>query len=68
MGNFSSSSLPLDGAGGFRGEVVEHAVDARHLVDDALGDVVEQRVGNLLDGGGHGVAGVHGTNDDGPVP
>lgn len=60
--------LPLDGTRGFRRQVVEHAVDARHLGDDALGDVMKQRVGDLLDGGGHGVAGVHGTDDDGPVP
>ena len=28
-------SLPLDGAGGFRGDVVDHPVDAFSLVDDA---------------------------------
>ena len=60
--------LPLDGAGGFRGEVVEDAVDAGDLGDDALGDVVEERVGDLLDGGSHCIAGVDGTDDDGPVP
>ena len=60
--------LPLDGAGGFRGEVVEDAVDAGDLGDDALGDVVEERVGDLLDGGSHRIAGVDGTDDDGPVP
>ena len=60
--------FPLDGAGGFRGEVVEDAVDAGDLSDDALGDVVEERVGDLLDGGSHRIAGVDGTDDDGPVP
>lgn len=30
--------------------------------------MVQHGIGNLLDGSGHGIAGVHGTNDDGPVP
>ena len=34
-------SFPLDGAGGFGGDVVDDAVDAAHLVDDAGGGAAE---------------------------
>src|SRR5262249_29012584 len=43
-----SRLLPFDCAGGFGGDVVDHAVDAAHLVDDAGGgapqDLVRERV------------------------
>ena len=60
--------FPFDGARGLRGEVVQHAVHARNLRDDALRDVMQQLVRDLLDGGGHRVAGIDGTDDDRPVP
>ena len=68
VGELLLFSLPLDGTSGFGSEVVEHAVHSWHLGDNSLGDVVEKWVGNLLDGGSHRIASVHGTNDDGPVP
>src|ERR1041384_859549 len=34
--------LPLDGAGRLAGHVVDHAVDALDLVDDAGGDVADE--------------------------
>ena len=34
--------LPLDGAGGFAGDVVADAVDTVDFVDDAAGDGLEQ--------------------------
>ena len=34
---------------------------------DAVGDLVENLVGDLLDGGGHGVGGVDGADDGGPA-
>src|SRR5690348_682946 len=37
-------SLPLDGAGGFGGHTVDHAVDAFHLVNDTGGGARQERV------------------------
>ena len=34
---------------------------------DAGGDVVEKRIGDLFDGGRHGVGGVDRTDDGGPA-
>ena len=34
---------------------------------DSIGNVVQQRVGDLLDGSGHSVLGVYGANDGGPA-
>src|SRR5437764_12352813 len=46
-------SLPLDRAGGFGGDVVDDAVDAAHLVDDAGGGAAQNlvREGEIV--GGH---------------
>ena len=60
-------SLPLDRGDGLRREIVEHAVDAGDLVRDALGDMLQQRKGHILDRGGHGVTGVDGADDDRPL-
>jgi hypothetical protein len=38
------SSLPLDRARRLGRDVVGHAVDAAHLVDDAVGDAAEEGV------------------------
>ena len=39
-----ANSLPLDRSGGLRGHVVDDAVDASDLVDDAGRDVAEEFV------------------------
>ncbi len=33
--------LPFNGARRFRGDVVDHAIDAAHVIDDARGDVAQ---------------------------
>ena len=63
-----AKSFPLNRADGLGCKVVEDAVDAFYLVGDAVGDVVQERVGDLLDGGGHGVGGVDGADDGGELP
>src|SRR4051812_8142919 len=50
--------LPLDGARRPRRDVVDDAVDARHLVDDAARQPLEQVVGQPGPVGGHGVVAV----------
>ena len=59
--------LPLDRSDGLGRQVQADTVDAFHFVGDAVGDMVEERVGNFFDGGGHGVLGVDGTDDGGPA-
>ena len=51
--------LPLDGSGGLGGQVIEDAVDAFDLGDDTLGDVVQQLIGDRLNGGGHEIGRAH---------
>src|SRR4051812_14572782 len=50
-------SLPLDRAGRLRGDVVDHAVDAFDLVDDAGGDVADEGHVERVEIGGHAVGG-----------
>src|SRR5262249_58334705 len=52
----SSPSFPLDRARWFRGDVVDDAVDAAHLVDDAGGDAAEKVVREREVVGRHAVA------------
>jgi len=59
--------LPLDCADGLRGQVKQDTVDALHLVGDAVRNVVQQGIGDLLDGGGHGIGGIDRTEDGGPA-
>src|SRR5689334_16815308 len=47
--------LPLDRAGGFGGDVVDDAVDAAHLVDDAGGGAAEDLVREWVIVRGHAV-------------
>src|SRR5207344_3596567 len=54
-------SLPLDGAGGLRGDVVDDAVDAAHLVDDAPRRRPKKIVGEVVIVGGHAVGGGDGA-------
>ena len=58
--------FPLNRSCRLRSEVVENAVDACDLGGDTGGDLVKDRVGDLLDGGGHGILGVYGADDSGP--
>lgn len=57
--------LPLDCSAGLGCEIVEHAVDAGHLRSDAGGDMLQQREGNVLNGGSHRVGGIDRAEDDG---
>src|SRR6266852_341327 len=41
--NYRTPLLPLDRTGRFRGHIIHDAVDAAHLVDDAGGDMAEER-------------------------
>src|SRR5207302_8234598 len=52
-------SLPLDRAGGFGGDVVDDAVDAAHLVDDAGRGAAEDLVRERVVVGGHAVSRGH---------
>lgn len=48
-------SFPLDRCRGLAGDVVDHAVDLLHFIDDAAADLVEDFVGDGIVFGGHGV-------------
>src|SRR2546427_10713078 len=48
--------LPLDRRRRLAGNVVDHAVDPAHFVDDAVGDFREQRVRQRRPARGHDVA------------
>ena len=50
-------SFPLDGRRGFRGNIVDNAVDMRHLIDDADGNTIQHIVGNAGPVSGHEVGG-----------
>ena len=53
-GNKMSKKLfPLDGAGGFGADIVDHAVDSVDLVDDAVGELSEQFVRQVRPVCGH---------------
>lgn len=59
-----AGSLPLNGRWWLAADVVGDAVDAAYFVDDAAGDLFQQRVGQFGPVGGHEVAGLHGTQGD----
>ena len=59
--------FPLNRSDRLGGEIHYDAVDAFDLVGDAVGDMVQEGVGDLLDGGGHGVGGVHRADDCRPA-
>src|ERR1700740_2332110 len=52
-------SLPLDRPRRFRGDVVDHAVDAAHLVDDAGRHLAQEFMGKRVVVGGHAVGRGH---------
>ena len=60
-------SLPLNSADGLGSKVIKNAVDAFYFVGDPVSDLVQDLVGDLLDGGGHGILGIHSTDDGGPA-
>ena len=51
----------------FRGQIVEHAVHALHLVHDAVHDGLEHRKRNLRALGGHEIVRLHGAERNGVV-
>ena len=59
--------LPLYGCTWLWREVVAYAVDCRHLLEDAVSNLHEDRPFYLLDGGCHGVNCIDGADDDWPV-
>ena len=64
---FLKTLFPLDGGGGFAGDVVADPVDALDLVDDAHADAVQHVVGDSRPVGGHKVAGGDGAEGQGVV-
>ncbi len=60
-------SLPFDGRGGLAGDVVDHAIDAADLVDDAARDGAENFVRQAAPVGGHEVLGFDRADGDGVV-
>ena len=59
--------FPFDGADGLGGEVQQDTVDAFYLMGDPVGDLMEDLIGDLLDGCSHCVLGVDSTDDSGPA-
>ena len=57
------SLLPLNRRGRLGRDVVAHAVGAGNLGHDAAGDAGQDVVGQLGPVGGHGIAGLDGTQD-----
>lgn len=57
-------SFPLHCSRGFRGDVVDDAVDVFHFVGDAVGNLSEQIVGNLRPVRRHKVVGGHSAQGD----
>lgn len=58
------SLLPLDGRGRLGRDVIAHAVGAGDLGNDAARNAGQHVVGQLGPVGGHGIAGLDGTQDD----
>ena len=63
----ANALFPFDSSNRLRRQIVENSVDAVDLGGDALGYLMENRVGDLLDGGAHSVLGVYGADDRGPA-
>src|SRR5215831_9984021 len=62
--NSGFTSLPLDGGGRLAGDVVDHAVDPLHLVDDPVAHAGEQVVGQARPVRGHAVERLHRAQRD----
>ena len=61
-------SFPFDCGNGLRRDVVEHAVHALDLVDDAVRDVLQKLERDILDRSGHCIGRVDGADDNRPIP
>src|SRR5574340_200241 len=59
-----AESFPLDRRRRLAADVVDDTVDAAYFVDDAVGDLAEQGVGQFGPVGGHEVLGLHGAQRD----
>ena len=59
--------FPLNRADRLGGDIHYDAVDTLDLMGDAVGDMMQEGVGYLLDGGGHGIGGVHRADDCRPA-
>src|SRR5689334_23378527 len=64
INNAAWISLPLDRRRRLAGDVVNHAVDASDLVDDAVADGRQDLVGQAGPVGGHEVLGLDGAEGD----
>lgn len=65
--NIKFVSFPLDGGWRLGGDVVAYAVDAAHVVDDQVGDLGHELVGEMGPVGGHGVGGGDGSEGYGAL-
>src|ERR1700694_5968168 len=59
------SSLPLDGSGRLRRNVIDHAVYALHFVNDAAGDRLQHVVRQRNPVSGHAILRTDGTDSTG---
>ena len=59
--------FPLDGARGFGGDVVDHAVDSLDLFDDAVHHLIQQLPGQMHHFGGDSIDAVDGADGDNVV-
>ena len=59
--------FPLNSSDRLRGEVEKDTVDTLYLVGDAVGNMMEEGIGNLLDSSRHSVGSVYGSDDCRPA-
>src|SRR5215472_10027759 len=57
-----ATSLPLNGSRRLRGHIVNYAIDAAHLVDDAIGDRLQHLIRQRDPIRGHAIFGMDGAN------
>ena len=60
-------SFPLDGGRRLAADVIGDARDVLQLVDDAVGDLLQQLIRQVRPAGRHEVDGLDGTNGDDPL-
>ena len=59
------ASFPFDGSRWLRGYIIEDSVDTVYVVDDGVGDCLEDVVGQGVGLCGHAVGGGNGTQTEG---
>ena len=64
---FKGKLFPLNSSCGFGGKVVENSVDALNLACNSICDLMEKRVGNLLNSCAHSIGSVYRTDYCGPT-